>query len=331
MSWMAEWAEKIAPHFIGCGASDVGDLQGRLDRFCEQLMAEVNTLQSQEIRAEHERLVECVSSVAGDDEYQWHYAFLGLWGATGMPVVHIEERRFAAAMMGMSYAVEMLELVEPPWPAFMVCLPAGSGLDGIETKDPDCNDQATWEIQRVMAMSILKEDGARVWSIIAQDDSDHASVRPKMLTERTPGTELCSPVLLDGDAWDQCDRRAMELVGTLVASVCMAFRSGMQKQLSAKACRRSVRASRFPTHIQYAIGAPIVHDVTGFVRNYIRTGRAGGRLSVQSFVRGHWKRQRHGEGGLLTKFIFVEPYWRGPEDASIAVRAHVLTDRGAPT
>lgn len=31
---------------------------------------------------------------------------------------------------------------------------------------------------------------------------------------------------------------------------------------------------------------------------------------------------RHGTGGLLRKWIHVEPYWRGGEDAPIAVKTH---------
>lgn len=41
-----------------------------------------------------------------------------------------------------------------------------------------------------------------------------------------------------------------------------------------------------------------------------------------SASRGHHKRQAHGTGGLLRKWIHVEPYWRGGEDAPIAVKTH---------
>lgn len=53
-------------------------------------------------------------------------------------------------------------------------------------------------------------------------------------------------------------------------------------------------------------------------------GRRGGKLSTQHMVRGHYKMQRHGEGGAQRKWIHVEPYWRGDENAPIAVRSHVL-------
>lgn len=45
-----------------------------------------------------------------------------------------------------------------------------------------------------------------------------------------------------------------------------------------------------------------------------KTGLAPhGPLSVRTLVSGHWKRQPYGEGRALRKWIFIEPFWRGPE------------------
>ena len=59
--------------------------------------------------------------------------------------------------------------------------------------------------------------------------------------------------------------------------------------------------------------------VRGFVAGTRRTAPA-----VQVLVRGHWKRQAHGPAMAQRKMIHIEPYWRGPEDAPIAVRGHKL-------
>ena len=64
---------------------------------------------------------------------------------------------------------------------------------------------------------------------------------------------------------------------------------------------------------------------------YARPRASGARRSapsVQTLVRGHWKHQPHGKGRSERKYIFVEPYWRGPEDAPITVRPHALHDGG---
>lgn len=47
----------------------------------------------------------------------------------------------------------------------------------------------------------------------------------------------------------------------------------------------------------------------------------GWQLHVKHAVRGHWKRQAHGEGLALRKRRWIEPYWRGPEGA--AAWAHI--------
>jgi len=70
---------------------------------------------------------------------------------------------------------------------------------------------------------------------------------------------------------------------------------------------------------------PVSHDFRKVVRAY--SLGEGKKLDVQSFVRGHWKSQPHGPGSSLRKAIFVEPYWRGPEDAPIALRKHKLNKR----
>jgi hypothetical protein len=35
----------------------------------------------------------------------------------------------------------------------------------------------------------------------------------------------------------------------------------------------------------------------------------------RTLVTGHWKRQVHGEGRALRKWIFISPFWRGPDEA----------------
>lgn len=49
-----------------------------------------------------------------------------------------------------------------------------------------------------------------------------------------------------------------------------------------------------------------------------------GALSVRELVKGHYKRQAHGEGNAQRKVIWVQPYWRGPdpEDIQVSVPSH---------
>lgn len=50
----------------------------------------------------------------------------------------------------------------------------------------------------------------------------------------------------------------------------------------------------------------------------------GKPLEVRVRVQGHWKRQAHGEGRLLRKTIWIEPYWKGPDDGVLGSAVHRL-------
>ena len=43
-------------------------------------------------------------------------------------------------------------------------------------------------------------------------------------------------------------------------------------------------------------------------------GGTGAPLTVRVRVQGHWKRQPHGPGKAERKIIWIQPYWRGPDD-----------------
>lgn len=63
-------------------------------------------------------------------------------------------------------------------------------------------------------------------------------------------------------------------------------------------------------------------DTRNAVRAYVEHGIK--HPTVQALVRGHRKRQPCGPSGSQRKWIHIEPYWRGPEVAPIAVRSHSL-------
>ena len=59
------------------------------------------------------------------------------------------------------------------------------------------------------------------------------------------------------------------------------------------------------------------------VREYLE-GKSHRSPSVQVLVSGHYKMQPHGTKNSLRKLIWRAPFWRGPDDAPIPIRAHVL-------
>lgn len=73
-----------------------------------------------------------------------------------------------------------------------------------------------------------------------------------------------------------------------------------------------------PEHRVVMVGKPMTLDVRPAVRSYLAGSSAP--PAVQSLVRGHYKRQVVGIGRGGRRVIWIEPYWRGPEEAPILTR-----------
>lgn len=90
-----------------------------------------------------------------------------------------------------------------------------------------------------------------------------------------------------------------------------------------KFARKIARKQREPSAWIFKLTRSVRVDCRAFVCEASQRGEHLAK-TVQSLVRGHWKNQPYGPGGSGRKFIHIEPYWRGPEDAPIAVRSHIL-------
>jgi len=91
---------------------------------------------------------------------------------------------------------------------------------------------------------------------------------------------------------------------------------------------RARRRSKIPNAWDFQISRDVVIDCSSAVKQASLGGK-GKPLTLQSLVRGHWKNQPCGPQSSLRKFIHIEPFWRGPEDAPIAVRSHILKGEAA--
>jgi opacity protein-like surface antigen len=120
------------------------------------------------------------------------------------------------------------------------------------------------------------------------------------------------------------EKRAALLVGRLLVGVCMEMDGRPNEASSSRGgSSKRKRASDQPTIRRYVLRRDVKVNLVQQVRDFV-SGRVATSPTVQSLIRGHWKRQAHGPGGTERKWIHVEPYSRGPEDAPIAVRSHVL-------
>ncbi len=73
---------------------------------------------------------------------------------------------------------------------------------------------------------------------------------------------------------------------------------------------------------RFLLSAPVKVDLREHLRAYLG-GRKGASPTVQFLVRGHWRNQVHGAGRALRKTIWIQPFWKGPEESRVLLRQHV--------
>lgn len=245
------------------------------------------------------------------DLAEWSFS----WVLHGMSRVVVAPQ-LAASFMATSIPSEFCQHISSPWKFFAAVVPPGL-LPGTS--------------QHTVLVRSVKVDGdapgARVlWRCMGQSRPDQAI--PYVVTETWAG--LAKPDLQDKFEHSEMQKTA-EVVMRFVFG-CVAEMQGnesVRAQVTGapKGLPRIKRGE--PKCWQVMLGRPVPVDVKHSVAAYVRGN--GKTLKSQGITRGHWKWQAHGVGRALRKFIHIEPYWRGPEDAPIAVRSHVLKGPEAQT
>ena len=217
------------------------------------------------------------------------------WAECAYPKL-VTSHKYAAALMCTTTRGDDVEDLHIPWPAFLVVVP--DGLLG-------------------------NYDRLRVWFNAYGKDmalitlcSANREVVPLNLS--LPRADMMKP---DGDGSDDIvteeDARMACAARRLVAGLLLSmqhtdnFRETVHPQKERGAGRRGD-----PEHRVVFIGRPLSVDCRRGLRDYIEGDRKA-PPSVQVLVRGHYRRQVVGVGRTGRKVIWIEPFWRGPEDAPI--------------
>lgn len=253
----------------------------------------------------------------------------GRWAQDGFPTIDVSTPAYAASMCTTTIPTEIVSLVRAPWRTMLIRLPIADLLP-ISTCDGGIEF-----VRRILAREHFDDRGARVWTYILEGPSTMIS-RAEIPTE-----EMCSiPFAEEFDSptgaqiydVDALDRRCLQLASKLVVGTSLSLESdGAFRRFAPNKRMGGGRSGRIPTALRFQVGRPVRIDASQHVRDFIEHGGRRSPVTVQSLVRGHWKNQPHGNDRALRKFIHIEPYWRGPEDAPIAVRPHVLnaSEKGA--
>ncbi len=223
------------------------------------------------------------------------------WAESGFPMVE-PGHRLAASFMATSFSG--LDMPRTPWPCFAVMAPPGLLSDyGFVLVQPHDGGSCTTANFWGASFSIKSE----IFSGFLVGDARTVISKQAAFSEAAADQVKKISIVLD----------------RLVVGCWLEMQEYRPADLRAplEHAQHQRRTNKTPTVYSFKLTRPVKVDVREAVRDYVE-GKTSSSPSVQTLVRGHWKQQPHGPGRELRKYIHVEPYWRGPEDAPIAVRPH---------
>lgn len=277
-------------------------------------------------------------AMMGSIESRLMVAGLAKWAAFGFPQ-YTMGHRYAAALLVTSATEEALAQVRPPFEAFIIDVPN----DLLFLVKP-----GTKELDPIQQIFVVRHENARVadgwsWSYTAYSSIGLSLYRygvtasellPPWLDETNTTGPFGPPATVSHEVTDY-DKQTMALIGRLIINVCLAVSDPTKvkpigaghAQWQSRSSMKGARRAPFPSCRTFQVGTPVKHDFREHVRAFARGERS--KLSVQSLISGHFKMQPHGPQRSLRKLIWLEPYWRGPEDAPIPLRPHLLGAQSA--
>lgn len=233
----------------------------------------------------------------------------------------IMSHSYAAGLMATALSEEALEFVRAPYKAFMIDVP-----DGLLTI---LNDRTGKEAKlRWILVHEVQSDSGRPWQYIAHTDESICTWR-----HGVDAKLLCEPELPE-NRWEGCafmapksnrDDRVAALIGRLIVGVCLAVQDPSNLKATSRHVRTDPSKMRADDIRTFRLGKPLKIDCRKNIQDYV-AGVKDRVQSVRTLVRGHWRMQRHGPGLSLKKPIWLQPFWRGPEDGPVLVRPTMMGD-----
>jgi len=235
------------------------------------------------------------------------------WFESGMPSIEIGHK-LAASFMLTSVPKDIVEELRMPFHSFELKVPDGlltmlSAVSGLRV-----------DTRRIRLAQIPVSDGVGYFFMAENADGSDATNISDTLTSILSADKVEHALKHEEDELREDNRNAV-LANRLLTNVILYLNNGGERKTVGKgrACSRQ-RGSPEPIKRVFRLTQKVTHDFRQVVYDY-STGKSH-RLTVQSIVIGHWRMQPCGPKSSERKRLFIEPYWRGPEDAPIALRPH---------
>lgn len=225
------------------------------------------------------------------------------WYDNGMPTVQLGHK-LAASLMLTNTPSSVIDDIKLPFKSFMIEVP-----DGLITVDVDGNNE---NIKSIIVSEHINQNGnCFCYVALGTGSLNYWSVNETIVKLLEDDSTISSDIgPLDFTIEDN-DKRPLLMIRRLIAGVCLYINGGGDVKHIGKSHSWNGDFSKPPEKRVFRMTQTVKDNFTEVVKDYI-SGK-GNKLTVQSIVSGHWKRQHFGEGRSKTKVIFVEAYWRGPD------------------
>lgn len=266
--------------------------------------------------------------VLDDVSHKLHFAFAAKWAEDGFTKI-VMPHTYTAALAATSIEPSMGSSFELPWHSMLFVVPDLLNV-GERKYDRIAFTFSTTELllnfktlSSVRCMFLLYESADRgvlseqhlkrsaMVCAVGNDWRELVFLREdvSMLNE----APLLPGVLLD----EEQKKRAFLVARRIVVGALYTLQCTRDVEVRQSSGGKSKRLG-LPPHRNVFLGKPAKIDLRSEIRQFVE-GVKGRVPSVQSLVRGHYQRYGHDK-----RWLWKEPFWRGPEDAEILVRPKVL-------
>jgi len=270
-----------------------------------------------------------------DTSISARYTWLYRWTEMAFPTVKISAP-FAAACMTTLAPDDVLDDLRLPWRSFLIDMPMQPVLYMFDQRD----STASFPVARI---GVSFDDTTSRWTLMITGTSDNEIVSAGLASRslgrsvhycpECGGNHTVHPVELVEHPWDEfTDQhdKTMMLVGRLVVGVICAITdpkevAKVNRHAHDQWGTRTKRSGEMPEQRIYQITTPVKVDLVEHVTEYqLHKQKGKWSLALRRTVAGHRKMQPCGPHHSQRTRIWIQPYWRGPLDAPIAVRSHII-------
>lgn len=277
--------------------------------------------------ARHDRYWTLLAAELLLPQNQLAYSASALWAHQGFPQI-VVGHKYAAALLATKLSYDVADQVRPPWRSFFIEVPHGLLFVDDNLRDKEAT------VTGVLVSSIFHApSGKNRWAYFALTESQatlwqHGAATEHLLGDPEEGVWAGSGLT---EKLETLDKRCSTMIGRLILNVCLAMSdpANVKAPKDAKAKKKgkhNERENSEPRIRTYHLGSTPSIDCREHVAHYMRTGRTGGALNVQVMTAGHWRNVPHGPQSSLRRVQWIEPYWRGPDDAPILVKPTMLKE-----